>query len=493
MRRLSWLLFLFPALLSADVRLPALIGDHMLIQQRKPVHLWGWAEAGEAVSATIAGKSGSTTTGADGRWSLYLEPLEAGGPHKLEIRGANRSTIDDVLVGEVWVGSGQSNMVMSVERSNNPEKEIAAATDGQIRLFKVALETADEPEDDVDGEWMVCSPKTVGPFSGPGYFFARHLRSKLNVPIGVIQSAWGGTPAQSWTQIESLDADPALHVFVDDWRQVIEAHPRAQARFEADLKAWEKKGDSKAPKPREPMGPGHHHQPASLYNAMIAPLIPYPIAGVIWYQGENNASRNQGYEYRRLFRTMIEDWRTKWGVGAFPFLFVQLANYARAAEESEWPELREAQTMALGLIHTGMAVTIDIGESQDIHPKNKQDVGTRLALAARAVAYGDDDVVYSGPIFRQVTSEDGKLRLWFDHVGGGLVGKGGLDGFQIAGPDGRFHAAQAKIDGSTLVVSSPHVKQPIAARYAWHRDPPATLFNREGLPASPFRTDDWRE
>lgn len=493
MQRILLLSILFSGLLSADVRLPALIGDHMLIQQEMPIHLWGWAESGEEVSASIAEQSGSTEAGEDGKWSLYLDPLPAGGPHRMEIRGRNRLTIEDVLVGEVWVGSGQSNMVWPVERSNNADREIAAATDGKIRLFKVALDTAQEPKDDVEGEWMVCSPKTVPGFSAVGYFFARHLRGELDVPVGVIQSAWGGTPAQAWTPIESLDEDPSLHQFVDDWREVIHAHPRARARYAAALSAWEKKGDREAPRPREPMGLGHHHQPAVLYNAMIAPLTPYPIRGVIWYQGENNASRNQGYEYRRLFRTMIEDWRAKWGVGPFPFLWVQLANYGRAAADSEWPELREAQSMALGLAKTAQAVTIDIGESDDIHPKNKQDVGTRLALAARAVAYDDDDVVYSGPVYRQATSEDGKLRLWFDHVGGGLVANDGLRGFQIAGPDGRFHAAEANIDGRTVVVSSSHVERPIAARYGWHRDPPATLFNQEGLPASPFRTDDWRE
>jgi len=493
MCRLRLLLFLFPALLAADVRLPALIGDHMLIQQDMPVHLWGWADTGEEVTAAIGGNSASTTAGEDGRWSLYLNPLPAGGPHRIEIRGKNRIEVDDALVGEVWVGSGQSNMVWPVERSNNAEKEIAAANDGRIRLFKVKLETADEPKEDVEGEWMVCSPQTVASFSGAGYFFARHLRAELQRPVGIIQSAWGGTPAQAWTPIESLDSDPALHVFVDDWRRVLDEYPRAQKRFEAAQEAWEKKGDQKAPRPRAPLGPGHHHQPAALYNAMIAPLTPYPIRGVIWYQGENNAGRNQGYEYRRLFRTMIEDWRAKWGVGPFPFLWVQLANYGRAAEDSQWPELREAQSMALGLTNTGQAVTIDIGESDDIHPKNKQDVGTRLALAARAVAYGDQKVVYSGPVFRQMTAEGDKLRLWFDHVGGGLVGKSGLEGFQVAGPDGRFHVADAVIDGQTVVVSSPHVEHPVAARYGWHRDPKATLFNREGLPASPFRTDQWRD
>ncbi|MEZ5364676.1 MAG: sialate O-acetylesterase [Bryobacterales bacterium] len=226
---------------------------------------------------------------------------------------------------------------------------------------------------------------------------------------------------------------------------------------------------------------------------MIAPLTPFPVRGVIWYQGENNANTRQGYLYERLFKTMIESWRRKWQSGALPFLFVQLANYGRVPETSQWPELRESQTKTLGLADTGMAVSIDVGNPTDIHPKNKQDVGKRLALAARSVAYGERDLVYSGPMYRQFTTENGKLKLWFDHVGSGLVLRDGGKGFQVAGPDGRFHAADAETDGKTVTVSSPHVAHPIAARYAWAADPQVSLFNRDGLPASPFRTDDWRD
>ncbi|MBI1353668.1 MAG: sialate O-acetylesterase [Acidobacteria bacterium] len=491
MRRLGFLLLLLPALAAADVRLPSLIGDHMLVQRDQPIRLWGWAEPGEQVSAAMAGHSSQAVTGPDGRWRVDLMPLPAGGPHKLEIQGKNKITVDDVLVGEVWVGSGQSNMGFQVRNAIHADKEIASATDGQIRLFQVKLETAFTPKDDVTGEWMVCSPKTIPTFTAVGYFFARHLRQKLNIPVGVIQSAWGGTPAEAWTPRETLDNDDELHAFLERWNRQMEAYPRTKVRFDGQLAKWE--ASKQGPRPREPAGPGHQHQPTVLYNAMIAPLTPYAIGGAIWYQGENNASRGQGYEYEHLMRSMIEAWRQKWGVGDFPFLFVQLANYARVSDTAQWPELREAQTHTLRTVNTGMAVTIDIGESQDIHPKNKQDVGLRLGLAARAIAYGEHDLVYSGPIYRETSVEPGKLRLWFDHVGSGLMAKGPLEGFQVAGGDGRFHAAEAKIDGENIVVWSEHVKTPVAARYAWADDPKAPLYNKEGLPASPFRTDDWRD
>ena len=499
MRRL--LLFLvFPLLASADVRLPAVLGDHMMLQADRPIHLWGWADAGEQVNVTFRGQSGSATTGANGKWSLYLNPESAGGPYTLEVAGKNRIRLDDVLVGEVWLGSGQSNMVWMLRNSNNADEEILAAGYPQIRLFKVKLETAGAPKEDVEGEWMVCGPETVPGFSAVGYFFARHLHQKTGKPFGIIQSAWGGTPAQAWTPRESLDEDPALHRFVEDWARTERAYPRAMVRYEAQIGRWEaeaaaarKAGKDPGRRPQPPRGPGHHHAPATLYNAMIAPLTPFPVRGFIWYQGENNANQEHGYIYERLFRTMIEDWRERWGLGSLPFLFVQLANYGRVPETSHWPEIREAQSKTLGLADTGMAVTIDIGNPVDIHPRNKQDVGLRLALAARAIAYGEHDLVYSGPVFRQATADEGRLRLWFDHVGSGLVLENEGKGFQVAGADGRFHTAKAGIDGETVVVSSPHVEAPIAVRYGWSPAPEASLFNAEGLPASPFRSDDWRE
>jgi sialate O-acetylesterase len=484
------LLFVLSGSLEAAVTLPRLLSDHMLLQRDMPVRVWGKANPEETVTVRFRGQSVLAKAGTDGRWEAFLMPLKAGGPSEMTVAGENTITIRDVLVGDVWVGSGQSNMVMSVERSNNAQQEIAAAKFPQIRLFKVTLKVADQPLDDVEGEWTVCSPETVPSFSAAGYFFARDLYQKLRVPMGVIQSAWGGTPAESWTSRGAMEADPALQYVLDNWQKTLANYPQAKARYEQRLQQWEKAG-KQGRRPNPPPGPGHQYTPGGLYNAMIAPLVPYAIRGVIWYQGENNANRAEAYPYRRLFQTLILDWRGKWAEGRFPFLFVQLANYAKTGPTSEWPELRESQTMALNLRDTGMAVIIDIGEAQDIHPKNKQDVGKRLALAARAIAYGEK-LVYSGPMFREVTPEGDKLRVWFNHMGTGLKVHGtSLKGFAVAGKDRRFVLAQARLDGNTVVVSSPQVPDPIAVRYAWADNPDCNLYNAEGLPASPFRSDDW--
>ena len=477
----------------ADVGLPALFGDHMVVQRDLPVHVWGTAEPGEAVEVSFRGQSLATAATADGRWEVYLDPGPAGGPFDLVAEGSNRVEIADVKVGEVWVGSGQSNMVWPLQRSRDAEREIAAAKFPEIRYFKVALSTSDTRLDDVEGQWQVVSPDTVGEFSGVGYFFARHLHEQLKVPMGIIQSAWGGTPAESWTSARMMAEEPALATMSAEFAAEAAADKRVYAERLAD---WEKRSAAaksagrdapRTPPPPRALRP--QNKPGALFNAMVAPLLPYTIRGVIWYQGENNANRGQGYLYRRLFRSMIEDWRREWGIGAFPFLFVQLANYGRVPEESTWPELREAQAMTLGLANTGMAVTIDIGNPTDIHPTNKQDVGLRLALAARALAYGEDDLEYSGPVFRQATRDPSGLRLWFDHANGGLEARGGpLEGFQVAGRDGKFVAARANISGNTVLVSSSAVNHPVRVRYAWAADAKGNLFNDAGLPASPFQT-----
>ncbi len=451
--------------LRADVQLPTLFGDHMVLQADQPVHVWGSAEPGEEVSISFRNRNLKIATSESGNWSAYLPPSRAGGPFTLAVQGNNRVTIRDVFVGEVWIASGQSNMVWPLSRSDDAEAEIAAARHPGIRYFKVDLETADEPQDDVSGEWQVVSPDTAAEFSGVGYFFARHLNGTLEVPVGIIQSAWGGTPAEAWTSRASLSEDPLL-------AELITAYDRAAT----------------APESRQ-REPRPQHEPTALFNAMIAPLTSYSIRGAIWYQGENNGNRGQGVLYRRLFRTMIEDWRHAWALGNFPFLFVQLANYGKVPATATWPELREAQSMALGLAHTGMAVTIDIGNPTDIHPRNKQDVGRRLALAARAVAYGENDLDHSGPIFRQATWEGPQVRLWFDHTAAGLEARdGSLRGFEVAGPTGEFRVATARIDGGTVVLSHPEVSAPSRARYGWAAAPDVNLFNSAGLPASPFRT-----
>lgn len=488
------------ALAVADVELPAVIGDNMVLQRHQRVPIWGTADPGEKVTVTFAGQQVTTTAKPDGRWMLRLTALAAGGPYEMTVAGKNTTALQNVLVGEVWACSGQSNMAFSVRASNNAEEEIAAANYPQIRLLTVPRVPASEPVSDIEAEWVVCSPETVPNFSAVGYFFGRDIHKELGVPVGLINTSWGGTPAESWTTRPTLKEDPDFVPIIDRWNQARENYPEQKKKHEEALAKWKEdvekaKAEGKQP-PRQPYPPlfeRKQYEPSSLYNGMIAPLIPYAIRGAIWYQGESNAGR--AHQYRKLFSAMIRDWRLQWGQGAFPFLFVQLANFrAREPEpgDSAWAELREAQSMALKLPRAGQAVIIDIGDADDIHPKNKQDVGRRLALNALAIAYGRD-IVYSGPTYSFMEKEDGRIRLHFDHVGGGLTAKGGgpLKGFAIAGPDRKFAWADAVIDGDTVVAGSDQVPQPVAVRYGWANNPECNLYNREGLPASPFRTDGW--
>ena len=467
MRRLTLILLcatLAPGL-WADVQLSALFGNHMVIQSGAPIHVWGLADPNEEIEVSFRSQQARVAASDIGQWHAYLDPADPGGPYVLEVLGNNRVAIEDVYVGEVWVGSGQSNMVWPLQRSQDAEKEIEAAGHPGIRYFKVEQSTSDVPLEEVSGEWRVVSPETAAELSGVGYFFSRHLRRELALPIGFIQSAWGGTPAEAWMSLDTIKDDSSLAGLI---RSYDRAARSARARGQ----------DQRL-----------HHKPAALFNAMIASLTLYPIRGVIWYQGENNGNRGQGILYRRLFKALIQDWRGEWGLGDFPFLFVQLANYGRVSSASTWPELREAQSMALGLARTGMAVTIDIGNSTDIHPRNKQDVGLRLALAARAIAYGETGLTYSGPALRQATWEGSEVRLWFDHKANGLEARGGrLEGFELAGASGGFYVGEARIAGNTVVVSNPAVVAPVQVRYAWAADPQGNLFNSAGLPASPFRT-----
>ena len=485
-------LALVPAGLLANIKLPAVISDHMVIQQEMPARIWGWADPGETVSLEFLGQKVSGKADASGRWTLYLMPLKPGGPGELTISGQNSLAVHDVLVGEVWIGSGQSNMEFAVNRAVKAEQEIAAANFPQIRMFTVKKKVSDTPLDDVEGSWQICSPDTVGRFSAVGYFFSRELHQRLHVPVGFIHTSWGGTPAQSWVSHQALENEPALKFIVSDWQKTLDAYPASRERYESAMEKWRPlaaaartEGKQAPAQPRPPAGPGHQNTPGGLYNAMIAPITPYTIRGATWYQGEADANQSRAYAYRRLFRLMIEDWRQAWGEGDFPFLFVQLANFKA---NPYWPLLRESQTSTLELRNTAMAVIIDIGNSTDIHPTNKQDVGLRLSLAARAMVYGEK-IEYSGPMFRSLAAEGNRLRVWFDHIGGGLQARGGgeLTGFTVAGRDGNFVPAEAKIDGGTVLVSSAAVTDPVAVRYAWQDDPGCNLINQEGLPASPFR------
>ena len=486
----------------ADIRLPAIIGDNMVLQQGQTISIWGWADPGEEVTVGVNwhNMKWGVTAGRNGKWVYKMNPPKAGGPYEMTLTGKNTITIKNIMVGEVWICSGQSNMQWSVQASANPEKEIAAANYPNIRLFTVKREVAQEPKSDCTGSWTLCSPETVPGFSAVGYFFTRELHQKLGVPVGMIHTSWGGTPAEAWTRRGVLKSDTDFRPILDRYDEAIKRYPQAEEEYEQKLAEWKQaaekakaEGTNAPRRPRAPFGPGHPHTPAGLYNAMIAPLIPYGIQGAIWYQGESNASR--AYQYRKLFPAMIKNWRKDWGQGDFPFLFVQLANF-RAVQpdpnESDWAELREAQLMTLASPNTGMATIIDIGEANDIHPKNKQDVGKRLALWALAKTYGKE-LAYSGPVYKSMDVRGSQITLHFDHIGGGLVAGGGepLKGFAIAGADRKFVWADAKIDDDTVVVSSDQVAEPVAVRYAWADNPVCNLYNKEGLPASPFRTDQW--
>ena len=473
--------------LHANVRLPALISDHMMVQRDLPVKIWGHADAGEEVSVTFADAKATVKADGLGRWIAVLPPMTAGGPFDLTI---NTTVIKDVLVGEVWVASGQSNMGFTTGRAANGAQEAASANFPQIRLFQVKHKVSDVPLWDVDGSWQSAAPDAVKNFTAVGYFFARNLNEKLRVPIAIIESDWGGTPAEAWTSPMALTADSTLTPILHEWAKAIAAYPDAMAMHEKRVKDWEAKraAGGKDPAPAPPMGPGHPWTPGGLYNAMIAPLTNYGIRGAIWYQGESNTGLARVYLYERLFETMIQDWRRAWGQGDFPFLFVQLANFAKTGKAADWPELREAQRRSLSLRNTGMAVAIDVGNPDDIHPTNKQDVGLRLSLAARAVAYGEK-LVYSGPAFRVAAPSGAAMRVWFEQAGGLRAKDGGeLKGFEIAGRDGVYKPASARVENDTVLVAHSQVAEPVSVRYAWADDPACNLVNGDGLPASPFRS-----
>ena len=484
-------MFVSPMPLRADVTLPALLADHMVMQRGFPVHVWGMAAPQEVVTVTFRGETKSGTADGDGRWSVYLSPGEAGGPFPLIVKATNTITLNDILVGDVWVASGQSNMEFPMTSLANPDAEIAAAQFPKIRIFSVKHHPADYPLEDVESKgWSACTPETVRDSSAVAYFFARHLQQKLGVPIGLVETFWGGTAAESWTSLRALSADASLMPVFSSRSKMVDEEPTTVLRLQREEVEYQKAvAQAKAEGKPVPWPQWHPDfagwAPAALYNGMIAPLTPFAIRGVIWYQGESNSGPDRAPLYAHLFQTMIRDWRTAWGEGDFPFLFVQIANW-KAGPDNQWPEVRNAQRQTLALRNTGMAVTIDIGDPDDLHPKNKQDVGLRLALAARAISYGEK-LEWSGPLFRQVTQEEHALRVWFDHADG-LVAKGAtLTGFEVAGADGKYSPADAKIEGTSVVVSSSTVPAPVSVRYGWAANPSCNLFNKEGLPASPFQ------
>ncbi len=631
----------------ADIRLPSIIGDNMVLQQGSRFSIWGWSDPNEEINIRVSWRNEDWTLLGDesGRWQFAMTAPASLGPHEITLKGRNTITLKNILIGEVWVCSGQSNMEWPVQSSNNGAQEVAAADYPNIRLFTVQKTIAETPQTDCVGQWTECSPQTVPGFSAAAYFFGRYLHKELNTPIGLINTSWGGTVAEAWTSAEALKRMPDFGARMD---QIAEARANPEEslkKYQEELAQWQKRIQSSAgqgciaadfddsdwqemtlptawekadlpnfdglvwfrkvvelpsdwagkdiilelgpiddmdatwvngtkvgahqeagqwqvlrqykidgklikagsnaivvqvldtggdggfngmpaqmrvkladasdtatislagkwrykvaydlasmpPRPRAPVWMNNPNAPTVLYNGMIAPITPYRIRGAIWYQGESNADR--AYQYRDLFPAMIKSWWNSWDQRDFPFLFVQLANYMATKPEpgqSAWAELREAQLMTLQVPGTGMATIIDIGQANDIHPKNKQDVGKRLALWALAKCYSKD-IVYSGPLYKSMAIKANKIVLRFDHTDGGLVTKGGepLKGFAIAGADRKFVWADAKIEGETVVVSNDKVPEPVAVRYAWADNPVCNLYNGAGLPASPFRTDTW--
>jgi sialate O-acetylesterase len=625
---------------EAEVKLPKIFSSNMVMQQGIPLPVWGWANPGEKVTATFNNTTIRTVAGRDGKWKVKLPVQSYGGPYTMTISGRNTITFTNVMIGEVWVCSGQSNMELPLATVNNAEAEVAAADFPDIRLFQVPKKVAQFPIDDIEsGEWNICTPKSVSNFSAVGYFFGRHLHQQLKVPVGLLETAWGGTVAETWISGQSIENDPdfaeslarltnmdmnkyneeqkeklrtlfggeipsedrgivngeavwsAIDLNDGDWKTLIAPkYWEDQGYAQIDGIAWYRKEvilteaqtssnvtlhlgkvddsditwmngieigkteglydkdrvytiDKKYLRPGKNMivvrvndtggnggiwgdpreqflaigndkvdlagnwkfriakavissvNIGPNSYPTLLFNGMIQPLLPYGIRGAIWYQGESNADRAK--QYQRIFPELITDWRRHWNQGDFPFLFVSLANYMAPAvkpEESNWAELREAQTKTLSLPNTGMAITIDIGDAKDIHPRNKQDVGLRLALNARKIAYGEE-IVFAGPIFKSVEFTNGKAIVAFNQTGSGLMVKdryGYVKGFTLAGKDKQFQWAQARITGKDQIeVVCDKISDPVAIRFGWANNPDdINLYNLEGLPAVPFRSDD---
>ena len=617
--------------LHAEVMLPKIFSDNMVLQRNEPIRVWGWAKPSESVTVTFNGATAKTKADKNGNWNVSLKAMPHGGPYELIVKGKNTITLRNILIGDVWVGSGQSNMEWTIKDTNHAKEEIANANHPQIRLFTVPKALSfDVQKDLTGGQWQECTPKTLGDFSAVAYFFGRKLNADLNIPIGLVNSSWGGTNIQTWMSWDIMSGkDEYKKLDMTTLREAAKDMPEKQRKFadavaneKGKLEKWYEPGYADGwkkitlPKLWEQteigdadgvvwfrkeftvsaedigkgavlhLGPiddadetyingkqvgdmngwnidrhytlagnilqpgknvlvvrvydgaggggiygaadklnlevnnkridlagewqykisvlntqyglqatGPNAYPSQLYNAMIAPIIPMPIKGVIWYQGESNTG--EAAKYQKLFPELINNWRTKWNQ-QFPFLWVQLANFMAPDSlpvSSGWAELREAQSKTLSLPATGQAVIIDIGEANDIHPRNKQDVGLRLALSALKVAY-NQNVVYSGPVYKSMQKADNKLVLTFDNIGSGLHVKdkyGYLKAFAIAGEDQKFVWAKAYVEGNNVIVYHPDIKNPVAVRYAWGNNPDdANLYNKEGLPASPFRTDSWK-
>lgn len=501
----------------AEFKPHALFCENAVLPQGVPVPVWGTAVPGDAIAVEFAGQKKTAVTGSDGKWSVTLDPMKASSQRaemiftctnpKSEIQNLK---VRNILVGEVWICSGQSNMAFEMAGVRDAAREAAEANFPQIRMWQMRHGTSLEPREDctsLQGKWVVASPTTVGPFSAVGYFFARDLHRTLGVPVGMINTSWGATSAAQWTSEEALLAEPKLKPVMDFKRKVVNDYIQSVLKLVPELQAWKTETEAALAQGRAPQMPPYiqqrfapdplnlyTHLPAAVYNWMLHPITPAAIRGVIWYQGEQDAS--QAELYRTGFPTLIRDWRQRFRNPALPFLYVQISTINaptdQPQERSQWAELREVQTACLDVPHTAMVVSADLGEVNDPHPRNKQDVGNRLARAARATVYGEK-IVYQGPTFQRMQVEKGKIRIHFEHLHGGLVTKDKQPpkGFAIAGEDKKFVWAKAKLDGNTVLVWSESVPQPVAVRYAWADMPLCNLTNKEGLPLVPFRTHPW--
>ncbi|BCM88956.1 hypothetical protein IAD21_00798 [Abditibacteriota bacterium] len=486
---------------SANVELSPLFQDHTVLQSGQSDPIWGTAEAGEKITVSFAGQSLSTIAGKDGIWRVVLSPLTSNStPETLTVTGNNTLNVRDVVVGEVWLCSGQSNMDFSLSRARNGDEEIAAANWPMIRQFKVRNSLSNAPQTTLRGEWIPASPATAGDFTAVGYFFARELQQKMGFPVGIVHSSWGGTDIEAWMSADSINSNPDLKFVTQHWQQRLDDYPARKTQYEADLTDWQQKTDDARakgesytrPKPREPANPDgttHVDKASAIFNGKIAPFASLSMRGVLWYQGENNAGR--AGEYETLFPSLITGWRKAFGRPELPFFWVQLPNFRGNPNDTDWVEMRQAQSKALSLPATGQAIAIDVGEVTNIHPTNKQPVGERLARLALNRVYSQK-IVDCGPTFVAAKFEGNTMRVEFSNIANGLKFDGdALNGFEVAGADQKFVPASAHIDGATVVVNAPTIPLPVAVRYAWHNAPTTNLVNSEGLPTAPFRSDNW--
>jgi sialate O-acetylesterase len=484
----------------AEITLPKMLTDHAVLQRDRPIHLWGWATPDANLTARFHGQTVAARADRLGEWSLYLAPESAGGPYTLTITGdgaeaGSVKTLTDILVGDVWFASGQSNMEIPLNGFpgsaviKDAAREIAAATNPKLRLLLVQHKTSDYPLNDITGAWTECTPQTAAQFSAIAYFFGREIASRENVPIGLIDSTWGGTPADSWVSLDTLGSRPDLLPAFASRARFADQQADLDAKLAAEKRETEAAKAAGKPAPQYPWHPYQDSWlPAGLYNGMIAPFTPLTVKGFIWYQGETNSSPDRAPYYSALFAGLIQDWRTHFQQGNLPFLYVQISSFESPGED--WGLVRDQQRRVLRVANTAMAVSLDVGEANNVHPPDKQTVAARLALAARSLVYGEN-LPFQGPLFREATTQlnpdnSTSLRVWFDHATGLSFGSRPAGGFELAGRDGHFVAADSRIDGTTVLVTSKAVPNPVYVRYGWTSVVSNYLYNAASLPTPTF-------